>query len=224
MIKHILLLLAYSVLIPVIGTGQTQSEEFSDPVAAKILSEMRSKLESMPAFTADFTLTYEIPQQENVVHKGNLTQQDRMYHLKVPGMLMLSDGEQKWIYQDEINEVQLYSVNNDDTSLETPMDFLRIAESEDYVFAVAGTSKDGDKTLTQVEFKPLNSSNEYTKIRLSVDDKTRLPHSLIAFARDGSRTLISLKSISQTSRKAQDFYQFDKAKYPGVHLEDLRID
>ena len=55
----------------------------------------------------------------------------------------------------------------------TPKDLLNRYQKGDYMYSVVDKVSEGGKILTQIEFKPKSKKSEYSKLRISVDEKSR---------------------------------------------------
>ena len=44
------------------------------------------------------------------------------------------------------------------------------------------------------------------------------------FSKDGSKFTLKIESMATNKIYPAEMFVFDKTKYPGVHVEDLRID
>jgi outer membrane lipoprotein carrier protein len=77
--------------------------------------------------------------------------------------------------------------------------------------------------LTQIEFKPKDKKSEYSKLRISIDEKAGAIEHIKAFAKDGSRYTFSVTKLTPNKAFDADYFKFDAKKYPGVKVEDLRI-
>ena len=44
------------------------------------------------------------------------------------------------------------------------------------------------------------------------------------FSKDGSRYTLKIIDIRANMNYTSDVFAFDESKYPGIHVEDLRID
>ncbi|MEM6317020.1 MAG: outer membrane lipoprotein carrier protein LolA [Bacteroidota bacterium] len=201
--------------------------EQSDPAAKVILEKLRKKYEAYQTVEADFKLTIEIPEEDQEIQTGNLAQEGEKYRLKLDNQAIYSDGKTLWLYLKSNNEVQVNNVEDFEDEEEdflSPKDLLRIYEKEDFIYALMNDSYENGKAIQQIEFKPLDEDSEYAKMRLTIDKKKTEIIRIKAFAVDGARyTMDVTKFKPNQSYKNADFV-FNPADYPGIHVEDLRID
>ncbi|HQW01590.1 MAG TPA: hypothetical protein PLR30_03895, partial [Saprospiraceae bacterium] len=103
----------------------------------------------------------------------------------------------------------------------SPQDFLKLHTANDLVFVLAGTRADG---VSIIEAKPLKGRfEEYSKITIGI--KGGALNFINALSSDGMRQDMSITTIAYpATMDAQKLFTFNKAAYPGVYVEDLRLD
>jgi len=208
-----------------------QSGEFvrqtSDPAAKAVLEKLRTKYEAYKTVEADFQLTIEIPEEDKEVQTGNLAQEGEKYRLKLDNQAIYSDGKTLWLYLKSNNEVQINNVDDfeeEDEDFLSPKDLLRIYEKEDFIYGLTNDGFENGKAIQQIEFKPIDKDSEYAKMRLTIDKKRNQIMRIKAFAVDGARyTMDVTKFKPNLTYKNADFI-FNPKEFPGIHVEDLRID
>ena len=212
-----------------IGFSQTVqfASETSDPAAKAVLEKLRIKYETYKTVGLDFTLTIENPGEDKEIQTGSLLQKGEQYCLKLDNQAIYCDGKTLWIYLKNNNEVQVNNVDDFEEEEEeflSPKDLLRIYEKENFICALTNDGFENGKTIQQIEFKPLDKDSEYAKMRVTIDKRKNQIMRIKAFGTDGTRyTMQITKFKPNLTCKAADFV-FDPAKFPGVLVEDLRID
>ncbi len=199
--------------------------EKSDPEAKKLLDKIRKKYEGYKTLEAAFALTIEVPGQAKEVQKGTVGQEGSKFRLDMDQQVIVSDGQATWVYQKKNNEVQINNAEPDgsDNGFMTPKDLLNRYQKGDYLYSVVDKVTEGGKLLTQIEFKPKTKKSEYSKLRISIDEKAGTIQNVKAFAKDGSRYTFAISRLAPNKTFAADYFTFDAKKYPGVKVEDLRM-
>ena len=199
--------------------------EKSDVGAKKILDKSRKKYEGYNTLEAAFTLTMETPGQPKEVQKGTVGQEANKFRLDMDQQVIVSDGQTTWVYQKKNNEVQINNAEpaGSDNGFMTPKDLLQRYQKGDYLYSVVGKVTEGGKLLTQIEFKPKTKKSEYSKLRISIDEKAGTIQNVKAFAKDGSRYTFAISRLAPNKAFSADYFTFDAKKYPGVKVEDLRM-
>lgn len=224
MTKSIFILL-FSLFIS-FGFSQTmESVEDNDPAAKKILDKLKSEYDTYKSMEVNFELTLELPQQESEIQNGIVIQQGGNYKLELDDRAIYSNGEYVWLHIKKNNEVQINDIDMDEeTNMMSPKDMLQLYESGEFVYAItAEPLLDGNK-VTQIEFKPLDKDSEFSKMTLFVDKKTQKMAQMKVFSKDGSRYTLKINDITPNKKYSLDTFTFNESKYPGIHIEDLRID
>jgi outer membrane lipoprotein-sorting protein len=219
--KHLfpVILLFFSVLSPGISQSQYLSSKDSDPEALSILTKAGQSFATKNA-QVNFKLKVTYPGSEPVTSEGILYQSGKSYNLQLKDYAIISDGMTRWVYLKTRNEVNIYNESNGQDWI-SPQDFLQLHKSTDLVFILAGTRADG---VTVVEAKPLKGRFEdYSKFTIGI--KNGALHFINGLSSDGMRQDMSITSIAYpATMDAQKLFTFNKASYPGVYVEDLRLD
>jgi outer membrane lipoprotein carrier protein len=223
--KNLLLLLALLTISSGLLAQSAAPAEKSDPEAKKVLDKIRKKYEGFKTMEAGFTLTIELPGQPREIQKGTIAQQDAKFRLDMAAQMIVSDGKSTWVYLKQNKEVQINDAEPADSegAFLTPRDLLRRYEKGDFLYAITDKITENGKLLTQIEFKPVDRNSEYSKLRLSIDEKAGTIESVRAFAKDGSRYIFQISGVVFDKTFPAAYFSFDKSKYPGVHVEDLRL-
>ena len=201
-------------------------QESSDPKAKAILSQVKDTYESYQSLQANFTLLIELAEMDTERQSGTMKMKGEQYHLSMNGQEIISDGQTLWFYLPNSNEVQINTVEEDadDGEILSPTALLKIYDRDDYIYHLVNEGVENGKNIQQVEFKPVDRDSEYSKLRATFDKKTHQLIRIKAFAKDGSRyTLLIDKLVPNPTFAAQEF-SFNAKDYPGVYVEDLRID
>lgn len=227
-----LLLAAFSLCVLQMPSAQTSKApagvapaETNDPAAKKILDNIRKKYEGYKTLEASFTLTIELPGQPKEVQKGTISQDGDKFRLEMDQQIIVSDGKTTWVYLKKNNEVQINDADPKDTEngFLTPKDLLKRYQKGDYLYALTDKATENGKLITFIEFKPKDKKSEYSKLRLSVDEKKGTVESIKAFGKDSSRFTFVIVKLTPNKKFSVDQFTFDTKKFPGVKVEDLRL-
>lgn len=219
--------LAFLVFVTGISFSQSQmlKASDSDPKAKKLLDALKKDYNSYKSMEASFELIIELPGQSKEIQSGKLIQQGEKYYVSLADQEIFCDAKSIWLYVKSMKEVQL---NNAESGISedfvSPKDMLRMYENGKYAYAIVGDVVENGTNVTQIEFKPLDKKSQYSKLRLSINKKTNKASSLKIFSKDGSRFTLNVKNILPNKAYASDVFVFNTKKYPGVRVEDLRID
>ena len=200
-------------------------EEASDPRATKILNSIKAKYDSYKTMEARFTLTIELPESPPEIQKGMIVQKGEKYWLDMGEQAVICDGKYLWLHLKRQNEVQINDLEEqEDLEMISPKDLLKIYESNQFIYALTNETFVKGKAVQEIEFKPIDKDSDYTKMRLTLEKKSQQVDHLKVFARDGSRYTLKFDQLTPNKSYADDYFVFDSSKYPGISVEDLRID
>ena len=205
-------------------TNQYLSGKDSDPEAVALLNKLKVKYEGFENMKMDFSLEIEIPEEDKIVQKGEIFQEDKLFHLDLEQQSVTSNGETVWIHLKNNNEVQIHNASTleEDDSFMSPQNLLKIYESDAFIFAISNEIKQNGKVVALIECKPIDSDSEFSKLRMTVDTKNINMVSVKAFSKDGSRyTFLNNKLSSNISIPAGKF-NFDTNAFPDIYVEDMR--
>lgn len=199
--------------------SQYLSSKDSDPEAINMLTKAGQSFATKPA-QVNFKMKMTFPGEAPVTSDGMLYQSGKSYNLELKEYAIISDGMTRWVYLKGPNEVNIYNESNGQDWI-SPQDFLKLHTANDLVFILAGTRADG---VSIIEAKPLKGRFEdYSKITIGI--KSGALNFINALSSDGMRQDMSITSITYpTTMDAQKLFTFNKAAYPGVYVEDLRLD
>lgn len=201
-------------------------EEKNDPEAKKVLDRVRKKYEGYKSIEVTFNLTIQLPEQAKQVQKGTIGQEGDKFRLEMADQVIVDDTKSTWVYLPKNKEVQINNSEpgqNSDAGFVTPRDLLRRYQKGDFLYAIIDKVSEGTRVLTQIEFKPKSKSSEYSKIRVSIDEKAGTIQRIEAFAKDGSRYTFNITRFTPNKAFEAGYFSFDTKKYPNVHVEDLRM-
>ena len=222
--KNTLLLSALLLFSGLLFAQKPAPPEKADPEAKKVLDRIRKKYEGYKSFEAGFALTVEVPGQPKEVQNGTIGQQGEKFRLEMDQQTIASDGKTTWVYLKSNNEIQINDTDpNSDNGFLTPRDLLRRYEKGDFLYAITDKTTDKKRVLTQIEFKPKDKSSEYSKLRISIDEKAGTIDSIKAFAKDGSRYAFQVSRFTPNKAFGDGTFQLDPKRFPGAHVEDLRM-
>ena len=194
----------------------------SDPEAKKVLDAVSTKFKSYASPQASFTYKVENAQGKALSTKsGMVTMKGNKYKVILDGMEIYSDGKSTWNYDKSSNEVTIDNVNNASAAM-TPQKLFTNFYDKDFYYKLNGTKKLSGKTLHEVELTPTDKTRAFHKIYLLVDKSTNTIYSAKFLDKTGGRYSYTINSLKPSASVTDNFFTFNKAKYPGVEVVDLR--
>lgn len=222
--KISLMLLLFTALSTGLVAQDYTKREDSDPEARKILDQVRQKYEAYTSMEATFALEIEIPEQPKEVQTGKLARSGSKYHVNFAGQEVFSDGSALYLVLHGNKSVQINDLPKpgEDTELLSPESIFTFYDNGQFIYSLINTETQGGKVVHIIEFKPVDRSSEYAKLRMVVVRDTKEVTRVQAFAKDGSRYTFLLKQVVPNKQFSAQYFAFSKGKYPGYYVEDLR--
>ena len=207
----------------VVAQKPTSSNPVSnDPAAKKVLDAVSAKFRTYKTPQAAFTYKIENAQGKAVsTQKGTVTMKGNKYKVSIPGMEIFSDGKTNWNYDKSANEVTVKDVDVASGEL-TPQKLFSNFYDKDFLYKLNGEKKEGGKVLQEIELTPTNKNRPFHKVYLWVDKSTKTLYSTRILEKNGTRYSYTINSFKPTVTVNDASFVFDKKKYPGVEVVDLR--
>ncbi|HMN89669.1 MAG TPA: outer membrane lipoprotein carrier protein LolA [Saprospiraceae bacterium] len=224
--KVLLMLLALGLSLATTAqkTADYSKASDSDPKAKAILDKVRKKYDGYKSLEAAFTLELEFPEMPKEVQKGKVARDGKKYRVELAGQSVICDGQAIWLIMNSNKEVQINPMptEGDDDNLLSPQSLFDFYRTGKFAYVLVNEYSEGGKIVQQIEFKPLDKKFEYSKIRMLVNKENQDVLSVKAFGKDGSRYTMIINQLTPNKTFAANHFAFDKSKYPGYHIEDLR--
>lgn len=194
----------------------------NDPSAKKILDAVSAKFRTYKSPQAGFT--YKIENAQGKVlssKKGTVSMKGAKYRISIPGMEIFSDGRQSWNLDKSANEVTLKEVETGSGEL-SPQKLFTNFYDRDFLYKLNGEKKEAGKVLQEIELTPTNKSRPYHKVYLWIDKATKTFYSARILEKTGNRYSYTINTFKPTAVVPDAEFTFNKSKYPGVEVVDLR--
>ncbi len=195
-----------------------------DPKAKEILDKLSQTNKSYQTIQIDFSFTLENKSGSiTETNEGSVALKGKSYRLHMPamGMEVFSDGTTTWSYLTASNEVNISTVDPESEAALSPANIFTIYE-KGFNFTYVDEETAGGKAAFVVDLFPTDKAKEFTKVRLFVD---KLKYQILkarTFNKDGNAYTLAMKNMKTDQNLAEDFFKFDKSKYPKVEVNDMR--
>lgn len=215
--KKILTLFTFA-CATLVATAQTKS----DPEAKKVLDAVSAKFKTFTAPSAAFTYQVENAQGKALsTKKGSVVMKGSKFKVSMDGMEIFSDGKTVWNYDKSANEVTVNNLSDGGGGM-TPQKMFTNFYDKDFYYKLNGTKKVGGKTVQEVELTPVDKTRPYHKVYVLVDKGSNTIYNAKFLEKSGGRYSYTITSIKPRATVADTEFVFNKAKYPGVEVVDLR--
>ncbi len=194
----------------------------SDPEAKKVLDAVSSKFKTFKTVKATFTYKVENAAGKALSTKtGTILMKGTKYKVSFSGQEIFCDGKTVWNYDKAANEVTISSLDASGGTI-TPQKLFTNFYDKDFYYILNGEKKQGNKTLQEIEMTPIDKSKSFHKVYVLIDKTAKTLYSTKVLENSGSRYTYTVSSMSTNTAMADNLFVFDKSKYPGVEVVDLR--
>jgi outer membrane lipoprotein carrier protein len=202
--------------------SQTNSLGKSDPDAKKILDNVSAKFKTYKTIEAHFVLKIENSAGKTLDGKpGIINMKDSRYRISFSGQEIYSDGTNIWTYDTATREVQITKFDPSANTI-TPQKMFTNFYDKDFLYKLNGDSKQGNKTVQEIELTPVDKTKTFFKVLVDVDKKTKNIVSTKIFQKTGDRYTYTITSLKTNINLPDALFVFNAKDYPNVEVIDLR--
>lgn len=209
-------------LVSFLGLTLLATAQPSDPAAKAILDGVSAKFKTYATVQASFSYKVENASGKALSTKtGSLMMKGTKYKVNFSGQEIFCNGTTVWNYDKSVNEV---SISNLDASsgMITPQKLFTNFYDNDFRYILNGEKKIGSKTIQEIELTPKDKSKPFHKVYVQVDKAAKTIYSTRVLENAGNRYIYTVTTMKTNAALADSQFTFDKNKYPGVEVVDLR--
>lgn len=221
MMKKLYYLTVICTLLTGMAFAQTNPTK-NDPEAKKILDAVSAKFKTYTSVQASFTYKVENAAGKALSTKnGTILMKGTKYKLSFGGQEIFCNGTTVWNYEKGANEVTISTVDPSAGTI-TPQKLFSNFYDKDFYYTLNGEKKIGAKVVQEIQMTPVDKKKSFHTVYLQIDKATQSIYSTKVLENGGSRYSYTVTSMKTNVPAADNQFVFDKSKYPGVTVEDLR--
>ncbi|WP_460906827.1 LolA family protein [Spirosoma areae] len=191
-----------------------------DKRAQGILDAMSAKYKALKSYQAAFTFS-SVGAGAKEAYKGDLTVKSEKFRLNLGGQEVFTDGTTMSTYIRESNEVNVQDYEAGATSELNPTQIYTIYK-RGFTYRFLKEQKQGGRSLEVIELTPNRPKSPIATIQISVDKLDKSVRNWLIVNKDGKRTTYAITKFTPNVNVTDSYFMFDKSKYPGVEVVDLR--
>ena len=188
-----------------------------DSKAGAIIDAMQKKYKSMKTFGATFTYGTDGSAQ---TLQGNITVKGTKYRLKTGGQEIYNNGKEVSTYIKETNEVNISDYEPSESDLNPAKVYTFDKKGFRYVFVQE--VKEGGESYEVIEMSPEKKGTQVSKVKIKLNKKDKSVKSWVITDKNGKRQTFKVNKFMPNVPVDDTYFVFDKAKFPGVEVNDLR--
>lgn len=221
MMKKLYIITAICTLLAGVLAAQ-QNPTKNDPEAKKILDAVSAKFKTFTSVQAGFTYKVENASGKVLSTKtGSILMKGTKYKLSFSGQEIFCNGTTIWSYDKAANEVTINDVDPSGSTI-TPQKLFSNFYDKDFYYTLNGEKKIGTKVVQEIQMTPVDKKKAFHTVYLQIDKNAKTIYSTKVLENSGTRYTYTVNSMKTNIPAADSQFVFDKAKYPGVTVEDLR--
>lgn len=186
-----------------------------DKRAQEILDAMSRQYQALKSYQAIFAYS-----MAGATTKGDLTVKGEKFHLILGGQEVFTDGKTMSTYIKESNELNVQDYDAATNELNPTQIYSIYKRGFNYRFLKE--QKQSGRTLEVIELTPNRPKSNVSTIQISVDKTDKSVRNWVITNKDGKRTTYNITKFTPNVNTPDSYFVFDKAKYPGVEVVDLR--
>ncbi|MBK8342573.1 MAG: outer membrane lipoprotein carrier protein LolA [Bacteroidetes bacterium] len=202
-------------------TANTVFGQTSDANAVKLLKAVSQKYSAYKTMQMDISLTIENQDAKSKETKtGKVSSKGNMFKADMGNQMIISDGKTLWTYLKDVNEVQINNFEQGQDIM-TPNDIFKIAE-KDYLAYMGEKLTENGKTIQVIELAPKNKNLSFSKIKMYIDISDNTVKRGVVYDKNAIHYTYTISNFKFNMELSDSTFKFDKSKYPGVEVIDLR--
>lgn len=193
-----------------------------DPKAKAILDQVSAKFKTYQTVTANFG--YQIANAAGKVlstKSGNVQMKGDKYVINLGNNKIISDGTTIWNYDPSSKEVTVSSATASEGTI-TPQKLFTDFYNKDFMYVMDKDGKVAGKDVNKIIMQPIDKNKPFARVYVAVDKATKNIISTTVVEKSGNRYVYNVSNFKTNAAIADANFTFDKTKYPGVEVVDLR--
>jgi outer membrane lipoprotein carrier protein len=210
-----------ALLALLLSTTLVQAQD--DPRSKTIVDKLMTQAKAWTSFEADFSSRLQNTKDKlDVKQEGNMKVKGKKFRLVLDKNTIINDGVTMYTYNKDANEVSLNDPKEMDQDLDPSTLFTQYEKGFKSQFVEEKADAAG--VMTQVvKLFPLDPAKKpFHTVILSVDKAKGQPRSVQVLYKDGNVVTYTMKKFTPNGEMADALFTFDKAKFPGVEVNDMR--
>lgn len=189
--------------------------------AKEILNEVSKKARSYKNTVIGFKYAIFNP-AENVSQetRGDVTLEGNKYVLNLMGTVQMYDGKKLHIIVPEDEEINIYTLDEEDENALTPAKMLTFYE-DGYRYKMDVVQDENGRKIQFVKLIPIDSKSEFKQVLLGVDQQTKNIYKIIQTQNNGTNITITVNSFKTNQPLSETLFVFNESKYDNYYINRL---
>lgn len=190
-----------------------------DAKAKEILDKLSAKTKAYKTIKADFQITLTNKAEgTSESQAGKIQLKGDKYILTISGQKVISDGNSMWTILNESKEVQINEIDEEDEGAISPNKIFTLYEEG---FKYKYVKETNGKNIVNLYPKDA-AEKSFHRITLYINKAKNEISTIKVYGKDGTVTKYSIKTFAPNTNIPDTNFSFDKTKYAGYEIIDLR--
>lgn len=193
----------------------------TDGGASELLKKVSAKYQTYTSMQFHYTLKTTKENKTLSTSQGDFALKGDKYRTTFGGQTFFCDGKNIWNYQKSTNEVSIYEYDaEDDENMMNPQKILKNWDKQFRAKYIRDEFNNNVSTAL-VDLTP-KTSQSYYRIRLFINKATNQIMRIALYDKDNTIYTYYVEQFKPNVTLADSYFVFDKSKYPGVEVNDMR--
>jgi outer membrane lipoprotein-sorting protein len=152
--------------------------------------------------------------------QGEIFVSGNKFRLKMKDQEIINNGTTLWTFMKSENEVNISDNDPEDQQMSPGAIFTLYKKG--YKYALVDEIREAGQGFYIIELSPEDKNNPVFKVRLQINKKDNSLKNWTMFRNNGNRYIYSIRNFNPDPDVDANFFTFDKSKYKGVKIIDLR--
>ena len=202
----------------VVLSGYAQN---TDGGANEMLKKVSAKYQAYTSMQFHYTLKTTKDGKTLNTSQGDFALKGNKYRTTFSDQTYFCDGTSIWNYQKSSNEVSVYEYDpSDDENMMNPQIILKNWEKQFRAKYIRGEFNNNISTAL-IDLTP-KTAQSYYRIRLFINKANNQILRIALYEKDNTIYTYHIEQFKTNITLADSYFVFDKSKYPGVEVNDMR--
>ena len=200
----------------------TGSVHAQDAKAKSILDKVSNKTRQYSTVTSDFSFTLEDKAADvKQTQQGSLKMKGKKYYIKLGDNEIFSDGETRWTYNTDMNEVYIDFAEGGEDAL-NPAAIYTVWETGFKQYYENEIKEDG-KTLDVIKLIPTDARDKtFHTVKVYIDRNKEEVAKIEILGKQGDNYTYKVNTFKTDADYGNETFVFNKSTHPGVEEIDNR--
>ncbi|MBQ3740170.1 MAG: outer membrane lipoprotein carrier protein LolA [Bacteroidales bacterium] len=193
----------------------------TDGGANEILKKVSAKYQAYSSMQFHYTLKTTKDGKTLSTTQGDFALKGNKYRTTFKDQTYFCDGTSIWNYQKSSNEVSVYEYDpSDDENMMNPQIILKNWEKQFRAKYIRDEFNNNISTAL-IDLTP-KTTQSYYRIRLYINKANNQILRIALYEKDNTTYTYHIEQFKTNVTLADNYFVFDKSKYPGVEVNDMR--